>query len=163
MPGGNKTSLALSHGSQDVTILLPRSFKTTKQHLQCSFLRCDRGFQHIHWPGSHSWPQWSRACRNRCSCPDQCCYKWLHSCRACGECSSWDLERHSSTCGLATAQHMAGQQQQWQNVFLSSGTLDSLLPVVFCFLFLASWLCCSFWNNCCSVVVLLPQHWCLSC
>lgn len=139
--------------------------------LQCSFLRCDRGFQRIRWPGSRSWPQWSRACRNRCSCPDQCCYKWLHSCRACGECSSWDLERHSSTCGLATAQHMAGQQQQRQNAFLSSGTLDSFssssgflfpVPGLLSALFISRQLllCCCFFTT----VLILPSFmlvsWC---
>lgn len=33
-------------------------------------------------------------------------------------------KKHSSTCGLARAQHMAGQQQRRQYALLSSGTLD---------------------------------------
>ena len=146
----------VSHSWQDVTILIPRRLKKLKQHLQRSSLRCDRGFQRIRWPGSHSWPQWSRACRNRCSCPDQCCYKWLHSCRACGECSSWDLERHSEHMWIShSTTHGGTTAAATECLFCppAHSTL-SLLPVFF---FFVSCLSCSLGDNCNSVVVSLPQ------
>lgn len=63
----------------------------------------------------------------------------------------------ANTCGLATAQHMAGQQQRDRMSFLSSGTLDSFSSssVFFFFVSCLSW---SLGDNCSSVVVSLPQR-----
>lgn len=63
----------------------------------------------------------------------------------------------ANTCGLATAQHMAGQQQRRQNVFFV--LRHTRLFLFFqCFFFFVSCLSWSLGDNCSSVVVSLPQR-----